>query len=391
MGKKGRAKKSAVEHRDALFSIGDPALADWLGLSGKTWAGPAVNERTSLGLTAVYRAVSLISGTIAGLPLKSYRTDKETGERERVPTFLDDPGGPAGLTPFEWVELVMIHLLLHGNAYLHHLYNAAGAIAGLDPLHPGCVSVRRVNDPWRKEFDVSLYDGSKVTLTPLDLTHIPALGTDGLKGLSPIQLMRQSIGTGLAGDEAAARMFANGLLIGGIVSGDEGLTKEQAEEIRAGLKAKLAGADKAGDIAVVNASLKFSPWTMNADDAQFLQTRVHQVEEVARIFGVPPHLLGQTEKQTSWGTGVSEQNRGLARYTLSSWTSRLEQRLSELLTRPTTCEFDYAGLLQPSPQEEIQMLLEQVAGGLLTIDEARRIRNLPPLPAAQPTPELEVP
>lgn len=397
MGKKKRAAQTVevvegAERRDALFSITDPAFASWLGLSGSTYAGPIVNERSALGFTAVYRAVSIVSGTIAGLPLKSYRTDKETGQRVQVDSFMDDPGMPVNLTPFEWVELVMIHLLLHGNAYLQHVYGGAGQVVGLNPLHPQCVAVRRVEEPWLKEFDVSLDNGSRVTLTPLDLTHIPALGTDGLKGLSPIQVMRQAIGTGLAGDEAAARIFSNGMLIGGIVSGDAGLTKEQADEIRAGLKAKLAGADKAGDIAVVNASLKFDRWMMNADDAQFLETRVHQVEEVARIFGVPPHLLGQTEKQTSWGTGVSEQNRGLARYTLAPWTTRLEQRLSELLTRPTTCEFEYAGLLQPSPQEEIELLIQQVDAGLLTVDEARRIRNLPPLtaPATQPT-ELEVP
>lgn len=383
MGKKKGRHSGRVEHRDQLWSISNPGLADWLGLSAASYAGPRVTEKTALGLTAVYRAVSIISGTIGSLPLKSYRTSPD-GQREQVPTFMDNPGGAIGMTPFAWKELVMVHLLIQGNAFLVHHYTGAGALAALQPIHPSCVQVKEVDEEWRWEYEVTAADAQKATFTPLDLTHIPALGTDGVLGLAPIVAARQAIGTGLAGDEAAARMFSNGLLVGGIVSGDDGLTREQAEEIRAGLKAKLAGADKAGDIAVVNASLKFSPWTMNSADAQFLESRVHQVEEVARIFGVPPHLLGQTEKQTSWGTGVSEQNRGLARYTLSPWTARLEQRLSLLLTRPTICEFEYAGLLQPSPEEEIRLLLEQVAGGLLTIDEARRIRNLPARPAAAP-------
>jgi HK97 family phage portal protein len=392
VGKKNKrsAVVDTVEHRDALWSISNPGLADWLGLTYQSSAGQPVTERTSLGLTAVFRAVALIAGTVGGLPLKSYRTAAD-GTRERVPTFLDNPNGPDGLSPFEWTELVLVHLLLHGNAFLGHITNGAGAIVGLEPIHPSCVSVERVDSPWRKEFTVSMSDGSHRVFTPLDLTHIPAMGTDGIKGLSPIQMCRQAIGTGMAGDEAAARMFASGLLIGGLVSSDENLTREQADELKAGLKAKMAGAANAGDIAVVNASLKFSPWTMSADDAQFIESRVHQVEEVGRIFGVPPHLLGQTEKATSWGTGIEEQNRGLARYTLAPWTSRIEQRLSRLLSRPTTCEFDYAGLLQPAPEEEIKLLLAQTGAPILTVDEARRVRNLPPMSPAPAEPAEEEP
>jgi HK97 family phage portal protein len=388
---KKKHRRAEVETRSS-YSIGDPALAEYLGLSGVSLAGVSVTEQSALGLTAVYRAVALISGTIGGLPLKSYRTTAD-GIRERVATFLDNPGGPDGPTAYEWVELVLVHLLLHGNAYLRHLYNGGGAVIGLQILHPSAVTIRRVDAPWRVEYDILLSDGTKETLSSLDLTHIPALGTDGVKGIAPITACRQAIGTGLAGDQAAARMFGSSLLLGGIVS-VAGITKEQAEEVKAGLQAKLTGVHHAGDIAVVNKDLTFSPWSMSPEDAQFIETRIHQVEEVARIFGVPPHLLGQTEKQTSWGTGVSEQNRGLARYTLAPWTTRIEQRLSRLLTRPTTCEFDYAGLLQPAPDEEIRLLLEEVKGGLLTVDEARRIRNLPPLPAAAPAPapaEEEVP
>lgn len=387
-----------VETR-ASYSIGDPALAEFLGMQGQTLAGVSVNEDSAIGLTAVFRAVSIISGTIAGLPLRAFRTLSD-GTRERVDgTLVDRLSGPGGpYTQFEWTELVMVHLLLHGNAYLQHIKNGAGATVGLLPILPSAVSVRPIqtaeelaryggpDGTFRKWFEISLADGSRRELTCDELTHIPALGTDGLRGLSPIEAHRQALGTGIAGDRAAARLFGSGLLLGGLVSGDEGLQREDAEEALAQLKAKMAGADHAGDIAFINAQLKFTPWSIPPQDAQFVESRVHQVEEVARIFGVPPHLLGQTEKQTSWGTGVSEQNRGLARYTLMPWTSRIEQRLSLLLSRPVICEFDYAGLLQGAPEVEIPLLLSQVEGGLLTMDEARRIRNLPPLPAGAPDP-----
>lgn len=375
--------------------LDDGTFAEWMGW-GPTTAGVSVSQQSSLGLASVYRAVSLISGTIATLPLKSYR-DLPDGTRTRVASFLDQPGGPDGLTQFEWTELVLVHLLLWGNAFLLHQIGGAGQLLGLIPVHPSAVEVKPVDSkdeqakfgPWTKYFTLTMNDGSKQDLTPLELTHVPAMSTDGLKGMSPIEVNRQAIGTGLAGDRAAAKMFANGGFMAGIVTSEDDVDAEEAKAIKAGLDAKIAGPNNAGQLAFVNRNLKFTPWTMPATDAQFIESRIHQVEEVSRIFGIPPHLLGQTEKQTSWGSGVTEQNRGLSRYTLMPWTSRIEQRLSRLLVNKQLCEYDYAGLLQGSAQEELQMLIDQVAAGLITVDEARRVRNLEPLPASAPAPESE--
>lgn len=373
--------------------LDDGTFAEWMGW-GPTTAGVSVSQQSSLGLASVYRAVSLISGTVATLPLKSYR-DLPDGTRKRVESFLDQPGGPDGLTQFEWTELVLVHLLLWGNAYLLHQVAGAGQLVGLIPMHPSAVEVQQVKSkeeesrffPWLKYFTVTMADSTKRDLTPLEVTHITAMSTDGLKGLSPIELNRQAIGTGLAGDKAAAKMFANGGFMAGIVTTEEDVDTDEAKVIKEGLDAKIAGTDNAGKLAFVNRNLKFTPWTMPATDAQFIESRIHQVEEVSRIFGIPPHLLGQTEKQTSWGSGVTEQNRGLSRYTLMPWTSRIEQRLSRLLVNKQLCEYDYAGLLQGSAQEELQMLIDQVNAGLLTVDEARRVRNLEPLPESAPAEE----
>jgi HK97 family phage portal protein len=387
-----QARDAEFRQESYPLRLDDGTFAQWMGW-GPTTAGVTVSQQGSLGLASVYRAVSLISGTIATLPLKSYR-DLPDGTRVRVPSFLDQPGGPDGLTQFEWTEIVLVHLLLWGNAYLLHQVGGAGQLVGLIPLHPSAVEVKPVKTkeeesrffPYLKYFTVSMNDGSQKDLTPLELTHITAMTTDGLKGLSPIETNRQAIGTGMAGDQAAARMFKSGLMVSGLVTTEEDVDTEEAQVIKAGLDAKVSGVDNAGQLAFVNRNLKFTPWTMPPGDAQFIESRIHQVEEVSRIFGIPPHLLGQTEKQTSWGTGVTEQNRGLARYTLMPWTSRIEQRLSRLLVNKQMCEYDYAGLLQGSAQEELQMIIDQVAAGLLTVNEGRRIRNLEPLtePAAEP-------
>jgi HK97 family phage portal protein len=161
------------------------------------------------------------------------------------------------------------------------------------------------------------------------------------------------------------------------------MTEAEAQKIKDGLKAKMSGIENAGDIAVINRALKFSPWSMTAEDAQFIESREFQVIEFARMIGVPPHLVGATEKQTSWGSGVAEQNLGLQKFTLMPWTSRIEESLSDLLPSPRFCEFEYAGLLQGTPAQEIELLIKQVDAGLLTVDEARAIRNLPPLTEEQ--------
>jgi len=372
--------------------LDDGSFASWMGWTNT--AGVSVNQTSALTLPAVFRAVSLIAGTIAGLPLRTYR-DLPDGTRVRVESFLAKPGGPDGLTQFEWTELVLVHLLLWGNAYLSHLFGGAGQLVGLIPVHPSAVEVKPVDTkelerrfgPWSKYFTVTMADGSKRDYTPMEITHVTAMATDGLKGLSPITTCRQAIGTGIAGEQAAARMFEGGMMPAGLVTTEEDIDVDEARIIKEGLDARVAGTSNAGKWAFVNRNLKFTPWTMPYADLQFIESRVHQVEEVSRIFGVPPHLLGQTEKQTSWGTGVTEQNRGLHRYTLMAWSSRIEQRLTRLLPNKQLCEYDYAGLLQGSAQEELDMLIRQVEAGILTVDEARRIRNLSPLPAGETAPE----
>lgn len=348
-----------------------------LGYPLTNTSGQVVSEQTALTLSAVYRSVTLIAGAVAGLPLRTLR-DNPDGTRERVASFLDNPAGPDRLTPFEWKELVMIHLLLHGNAFLLHVYNAGGALAGLQPIHPCAVAVERNEEAvGGKLFRVTLENGTVRVFSGLDMTHLTGPMTDGLVGLSPISIARNSFGTAIAGDRAAGRMFANGALISGMVTTEDDVTEDEALVIKRGLRTSVQGEENAGDVAFINRNLKFTPWQLSPEDAQFLQSRAFQIEEVSRWYGVPPHLLGQSEKSTSWGTGIEEQNRGLARYTLATWTERMQQRLSRLIANPRFVEFDYSALLQPSPEVEIGLLVQQITNGLLTPNEARRIRNLP--------------
>jgi HK97 family phage portal protein len=364
--------------RNESRPLSDPFIVAMLG--GSLDGSPAVTERTAMSLSAVYRAVSLGAGTIGALPLRTLKTNRDD-TRERTSSWLDDPGF-GQRTPFEWKELCTVHLWLHGNAFGQHAYNNAGALVGMNWIHPLAVEVEAdAGAVGGRRFDVRLDDGAVKQFDALTMTHIPALSLDGLRGLSPISCARLSLGTALAGDKAANRMQTNGAMIAGLVTpdGDEDLTEDEAKVVKTTVTQAMTGVENAGEIAVINRRLKFQPWQLSAVDAQFMASRAFSIEEVGRWWGIPAHLLGQVEKQTSWGTGVAEQNRGLALYTLTPWTTRIEQRCTRLLGRSRIAEFDYSAFLAPSVADEIRLLLEQVNGGLLLPNEARRIRNLPPV------------
>ncbi|MEZ5411040.1 MAG: phage portal protein [Acidimicrobiales bacterium] len=357
------------------MSISDPATAEYFQVGTSNYSGVVVGESAALGISAVYRAIALISGSIASLPGHVVRTHDD-GTKERVDSWLDDPGFMQ--TRYEFWETVLTHLLLHGNAFLLHIHGGAGQIVSMQIVHPLSVSVK-LDSAMNKVYEVTLDNGTKQAFDDLTMTHIPALSTDGLRGLSPITVARNSLGIAVAGDRAAARMFSNGPLIAGMVTPEDDLSEDDAKAIKAGLDAKVAGYENAGQIPVINRKLKFTPWTMSNEDAQFLQSRQFQIEEIARWYGVPPYELMQTEKQTSWGTGIEAQQRGLARQVLGPWAVRVEQRITRLLPDGDKFEFDFSGLERPTPAEEIALLIQQVQGGLLTVNEARRVRNMPPI------------
>jgi HK97 family phage portal protein len=392
------SRREPVAPANRSISIADPTLAALFTPGGVVdLAGVTVGETSALGLSAMFRALSLISGTLAGLPLDSWR-DKGEGKKEKVASVFDDPDGPDGQTKFEWVETAFLHQLLHGRCGALKVRTEAGALVGLPLVHPLSF---RVEQPSLEEhrnpeklpaggvwFVVTLDDTSQVKLDAGDFWYAPAASLGGQIGAGLLTYARASLSTSIAADRAAAKVFSSGALISGLATpADEGLDiSDDIPKIRAELDRNVLGYENAGTIALVNRRLQFTPWTMTAQQAQFLESRQFQVEETARWTGVPPHLLMQTDKQTSWGTGVDEQNRGLSRYVLGHWAQRFEQRASRLLARPRWCSFDFAGLERPNHAVEVDIDLKQVAGGVMTEDEYRAKRGWDPLPKPDPKP-----
>ncbi len=371
------------------WSVSDPNLATvFAGWTGSTSTGlPSVSEADALGIPAFSRAVELIAGTIATLPLKGYRKN-EDGTAAEVPSVLDKPQGPYAVSKYQWTEMVVYHLVVYREAFLLHIYNGFGVLDGFWPIHPNAINKVEWVGP-RKRFTVRGSNGGTDTYDDTQITHIVGPNAYGLRGVPLFESHRKVFQTAIAGEQAAGRAFT-GAMIRGMVTTDpeEDLSEEDANIIKEKLDARISGAQNAGQIAVVNRHLTFTPWWQTNADAQFIESRNYQNEEFARMTGLPPHLLAMTDKQTSWGTGIAEQNIGLARYCLTHYTSRIESALAPIIA-PVDPEFDYKGLLQGSPAQEIDQLLKEVGGPILDVDEARALINRGPMPK-QPEPTKEV-
>lgn len=354
------------------------AIVDWLG-GPKVHAGVTVSEESAMGMPAVWRAVNLIAGTAASLPLHPYRVVGDVRTRVtsgQAAALLDDPH--PDMTPFELWELTYTHVLLWGNAYLRVLKNRNGQIQELWPIHPGRVRAGRETETGLKIYEI---DRAEDPLFDDQILHIPGPGYDGVCGVSPIRMARQGIGLALAAEEYGARLFGSGSLASGILQTEQRLTQGQADALKARWKAKVGGLDKAHDVAVLDAGLKFQQLSIPPEDAQFIESRKFQIDEVARMFGIPPHMLMQTEKSTSWGTGIEQQTLGFVKFALRpSWLARFEQRVTRLL-RPQAVYAKYSleGLLRGDSAQRAAFYREMWSIGAYSTNDILRLEDLPPV------------
>lgn len=366
------------------WSIADKAFAGWW--LGTDDASEVVTPATVIGLSAVRRSLQILC-TIAGLPLKSYQRH-EDGERSSISTVFDNPyPGIDGMTPFAWVETIVIHLALWDRAFLWHDDVAAdGTVTVYRPIHPDVIQKVYRNANGRRQFDYKDENNETRTVGSEQITYISGPSHDGTTVPAGLYAARAIFSAAISGDRGAQGTLRRSIRLGGLVTpadGEEDFDTEEGKAILEYLRANVVGREHSGDIAVINRKLNLKQWSQNNQDMQWIETRKDVLADIERYFGMPPHLMADTEKQTSWGTGVAEQNLSLARYTLRGYSDRIEQVLSMRLPEGQFCEFDYAGLLQGTPQQEIELLIQQMDAGMLTVDEVRKIRNLPPLTAAQ--------
>lgn len=362
---------------------------------GSTVAGPYINEHNAQRVTAVYRAWSLIAGTIGTLPLRTFAgiaPDEDLWDGPATQLLLY-PGGrdpvtgiayPGAPTATVFYETLVVHLLSWGNAYIVRIPSVGGnRVVALDLLSPWRVmprwGKRTPTNPTGREFVIQSDDGPMVA-TPADIIHIRAMGTDLLRGISPIGSARQALGVAVAAEEYGARLFGSGSLMSGILQTDAELEPETAARLKERWRAKMSGLQSSHEVAVMDSGIKFQPVSIPPEDAQFLQTREFAVTEIARLYGIPPHMLMQVDRSTSWGKGIEEQGLAFNNYTLRPWLVRIEQALSnELLPRGINCRFQTGELLRGDVDQRYKAYQVAIQNGLMTPNEARAREGLQPL------------
>lgn len=350
-------------------------------------AGMEVTQDTAAGVATYYRCLFLLSSVVASCPIEVFRGRDHT----QIDHPLFDPANAdMSYTQFELWQLVMVYRLAWGDSFVYKKRDGFGRIVDLKPLHPSLVSVKFDRASGGKIFlvkplraDGTPDDGAAPQVfSDWEIMHIPGLGYDGLQGLPLTRLMTQTLGTAMAADKLAARFYSAGTQLGGILKVKAPLTSQtQAEGIKARWMQKNAGVGHAGDIAILDAETDFQDITIPPESLQFLESRRWQTTEIARWFGVPPHLVGDVEKSTSWGTGIEQQNLGLHTYTLSGHTTPIEQRATREIvgTRGQNAKFNLDALMRGSTQERYQALQVAAGGPWMSVNEARISENRKPL------------
>ena len=267
---------------------------------GTSGSGKAVNAQTAIQLSTVYACVRVISETVASLPLGVYEA-KEDGNRKATEHPLyrlihDEPNSE--MTSFVLREVMLAHLLLWGNSYCQIIRTGRNKITGLYPLLPDKMTVDRDKNGILT-YTYMTNTGQTVVLSPEDVLHIPGLGFDGVMGYSPIALEKNAIGLGIASEEYGSKFFSNGARPSGILTHPN--TVKNPKALRESWNAAYGGSSNANRVAILEEGMKFEPMAVPNNEAQFLETRKFQVDEICRIFRVPPHLVGDLEHATfSW-------------------------------------------------------------------------------------------
>lgn len=388
-------EKDGIERKEI---IGMGALGEWAGASRQDGTNFRTNtvslaeytDRLSssnpIGLAATWACVNLLAGTIASLPLMVYRTSSSgvrTVARGHSLYWILHDSPNYDQTAVDFWEFQCAGIELHGNAYAEIEKRSDGSIVSLTPIRPDIVVTRRVGGngieySWTE-------DGKRRVVMQDSILHIRGFGGGPLGGASALSVCRGTFNSAVATERAAANTFANGVSTTGVLSSERDLTPEQMKLAASNLEEKYAGAVNSGRPLVLNNGMKWQQISISPEDAQMLETRRFGIEEICRVFGVPPHMIGHTENSTSWGTGLEQQTLGFQKFTLRRRLKRIEQALEkQLLTAKDrsdgiTIEFNLEGLLRGDSAARAGFYQSGLNNGWFTINEVRALENMAPV------------
>lgn len=358
---------------------------------GLSAAGVAITEQSAMRVSAVYASVNLIAGAVASLPLPIYERGADGRKRvEHDLWWLLNREPSAALSAAVMWEYLIGSLLLNGDAYLrilrHKIKIRDHEVSGFELYHKSRVTTKReYGKLWYVVWNES--EGRQELIDQADMIHVPGPGFDGLNGQSQIKhALRNSVGIALAADEYSAEFFGNGARPDFAIEMPGSPSIEQQDMMRNTWNDKYQGIGKRHRPALLAGGVKVHELSMNAEDAQLISTRQFQVEDIARIFGVPPHLIGHTDKNSSWGTGIEQMGIGFVKYTLQRHLVKIEQELNRKLfvnDKRFYFEFNTAGLERgdyKTRNEGYRIALGRAGEpSWMTVNEVRKLENLSPI------------
>lgn len=344
-----------------------------------TASGTRVTPDTAMRVAAVYASIRIIAGAVATLPLHiKRRVDARTREdASDTPIWTVLRRKPnRWQTPSQFRRMLQAHLLLRGNAYAM-IVRSRGDVQELIPLHPDRVEVKQ-RDDLALEYLYTRQDGQRITLRQDEIFHLVGLTLDGIRGVSPITYARETIGLSLAMEDHGAATFRNGARVSGVLKHPNKLGPEAIANLKAGLEEFRSGGEQEGKNLILEEGMDYARIAMTAEDAQWIESRKFSRSDIAMFFGVPPHMIGDTEKSTSWGTGIEQQSIGFVAYTLEDHLTMWEEAINRDLVgadEDLYARFNRAALVKGDIKARWEAYVKGLQWGVWSPNEIRALED----------------
>ena len=385
----GGAKPPAASPRASFQDAGGglvittaQQLDEALRSGSLTASGAAVTPNSAMRVAAVYACVRIISGAVATLPLHiKRRVDERTREdASDTPIWTVLRRKPnRWQTPSQFRRMLQAHLLLRGNAYAM-IVRSRGLVQELIPLHPDRVEVKQTDD-LVLEYSYTRADGRRIRLGQDEIFHLVGLTLDGVHGVSAISYARETIGLSLAMEDHGATTFRNGARVSGVLKHPNKLGPEAVAHLKAGLEEFRSGGEQEGKNLILEEGMDYARIAMTAEDAQWIESRKFSRTDIAMFFGVPPHMIGDTEKSTSWGTGIEQQSIGFVAYTLEDHLTMWEEAINRDLIRADDklyARFNRAALVKGDIKARWEAYVKGLQWGVYSPNEIRALEDQNP-------------
>lgn len=386
----GGGASRSPEPRAAIQSAGggvivttSEQLEEVLRTGNATASGVTVTPDKAMRVAAVYACVRIRSGVPANMPLHikrriDARTREDASDHPLWSIFRRRPN--RWQTPSQFKRMMTAHLLLRGNAYAL-IVRFGRDVKELIPLHPDRVECKQL-DSLALEYTYARKDGRRIVLPQSEVLHLVGLTLDGVHGVSVVTYARETIGLSLAQEDHGATVFKNGARVSNVLSHPNKLGPEGLAFLKASLDDYRAGGESEGKALILEEGMDVKPLAMTAEDAQWIESRKFSRSDIAMFFGVPPHMIGDTEKSTSWGTGIASQTQGFVTFCaeddLTTWEETINRDLIADNDKDIYARFNRASLVKGDIKMRWEAHVKALQWGVMSPNEVRALEDLNP-------------